>query len=134
MVFICLFLLSFIGRTLENINWKYSIELYLCVNKNDLLACYSIGENSTILKVVNWPIVFDFCVILVFCGELSHWQSSGISMACLTMAPRHRSNVLRHRQMTRAIVKLSCAIVKLSSANVQNFIVFCSPTPFFYQL
>ena len=38
---------------------------------------------------------------------------TGISMACLTMAPRHRSNVLHHRQMTRAIVKLSCTIVKL---------------------
>ncbi|XP_071167931.1 interferon-induced helicase C domain-containing protein 1-like [Mytilus edulis] len=56
---------------------------------------------------------------------------AGISMACLTMAPRHRSNILRHRQMTRPIVKLSCAIVKLSSAIVQNFIIFCSPTPFF---
>ena len=33
-------------------------------------------------------------------------------MAYLTMEPRHRSNVLRHCQMTRTIVNVSSAIVQ----------------------
>ena len=29
----------------------------------------------SLLKAVRWPRVVNFCVILVSCGELSHWQS-----------------------------------------------------------
>ena len=29
----------------------------------------------TLLKAVRWPKVVNFCVILVSCGELYHWQS-----------------------------------------------------------
>ena len=39
----------------------------------------------SLLKAVQWPIVVNFCVILVSCGELSHWQSYQIffSYTCI---------------------------------------------------
>ena len=39
------------------------------------VTCLKKQANKVKTKVVGWPIFVNFCVILVSCGELSHWHS-----------------------------------------------------------
>ena len=71
--------------------WHWWCQLFIVWVSNDFIyniilsiwikTYYDVNINETItyhqnmLKAVRWPIIVNFCIILVSCGELSHWQS-----------------------------------------------------------
>ena len=117
--------MSFVGYNLKVISGRNNVDY-----KNDKVLIVNHLELSKYWYIYQGHICFLLHVIAM-CNppgplarlfkKLDNWlstwllSSAGISMTCLTMAPRHRSNVLRHRQMTHTIVKLSSAIVQTSS-------------------